>query len=83
MAWTNIDYPTHPLNIQVVESIVDGEVFLPCDISSRQNDSVYLVLWYRKDSGTPIYRLVQCRLIPIRKCLILGYNMDIEKLIYE
>ena len=34
---------------------------LPCDITSgaathSAGDSVYLVLWYRKDSGTPIYR---------------------------
>ena len=29
---------------------------LPCNISSGPaSDSVYLVLWYRKDSGTPIY----------------------------
>ena len=44
-----------PFYIQV-ESIEGGEAHLPCDISSRHNDSVYLVLWYRKDSGTPIYR---------------------------
>ena len=29
---------------------------MPCDISApAAGDSVYLVLWYRKDSGTPIY----------------------------
>ena len=37
---------------------------LPCDITSgaathSAGDSVYLVLWYRKDSGTPIYRCHQ------------------------
>jgi hypothetical protein len=39
-----------------VRSVEGGAVQLPCDITSSNNDSVYLVLWYRKESGTPIYR---------------------------
>ena len=37
--------------------VAGGQANLPCDISSGPStrDSVYLVLWYRKDSGTPIY----------------------------
>ena len=44
-----------PLTVARVEG---GQADLPCDISSGPSarDSVYLVLWYRKDSGTPIYR---------------------------
>ena len=44
-----------PLRVARVEG---GQADLPCDISSGPSarDSVYLVLWYRKDSGTPIYR---------------------------
>ena len=40
--------------------VVAGEpVYLPCDIStSDANDQVLLVLWYREDLGTPIYRYI-------------------------
>lgn len=46
-----------PLTVSRVEG---GQADLPCDISSGPSarDSVYLVLWYRKDSGTPIYRFI-------------------------
>jgi hypothetical protein len=44
------------LLLSVVRSVEGGAVQLPCDITSSNNDSVYLVLWYRKESGTPIYR---------------------------
>ena len=33
-----------------------GEARLPCDlVPSQPGDSVYLVLWYKKDDKTPIY----------------------------
>jgi len=39
-----------------VSTVEGGQAQLPCDITSGPGrDSVYLVLWYRKDSGTPIY----------------------------
>ena len=38
-------------------TVEGGIAELPCDIKAPiPGDSVYLVLWYRKDSGTPIYR---------------------------
>ena len=38
-------------------TVEGGIAELPCDIQAPTiGDSVYLVLWYRKDSGTPIYR---------------------------
>jgi len=42
---------------QTVATVEGGQADLPCDITSGPStrDSVYLVLWYRKDSGTPIY----------------------------
>lgn len=54
----------HREDIVVVTTVEGGRVDLPCDIKSpTPGDSVYLVLWYRKDtgtsskeSGTPIYR---------------------------
>ena len=47
--------PSPPYLVATVEG---GQAELPCDITSGPGarDSVYLVLWYRKDSGTPIYR---------------------------
>ena len=41
-----------------IVTVEGGRAELPCDISApAKGDSVYLVLWYRKDySGTPIYR---------------------------
>ena len=42
---------------RVVMTVEGGIAELPCDIKAPTvGDSVYLVLWYRKDSGTPIYR---------------------------
>jgi hypothetical protein len=42
---------------KVVTTVESGIAELPCDIQAPSiGDSVYLVLWYRKDSGTPIYR---------------------------
>ncbi len=43
-----------------VVTVEGGRAELPCDISApARGDSVYLVLWYRKNfSGTPIYRYV-------------------------
>ncbi len=43
-----------------ISSVEGGSAALPCDITARENDSVYLVLWYRQDSGTPIYRYCTC-----------------------
>jgi hypothetical protein len=37
--------------------VISGEqIFMPCDINTDSDDSVVLVLWYREDLGTPIYR---------------------------
>jgi len=37
---------------------VSGDpIYMPCDINTEEPmDSVVLVLWYREDLGTPIYR---------------------------
>lgn len=40
-----------------VEVVAGDAAYLPCDIStSIPRDEVLLVLWYREDLGTPIYR---------------------------
>lgn len=47
--------------IYEVSGVEGGNVHLPCNISIAENshheeDNVVLVLWYREDLGTPIYR---------------------------
>ena len=40
-----------------VVALARGVAELPCDVSSPDpDDPVRLVLWYRSDSSTPIYR---------------------------
>ena len=41
---------------------------------SQQGDSVYLVLWYKKDDKTPIYRLVATNNVHIFKETIISYD---------
>jgi hypothetical protein len=41
-----------------VTAVAGDAVYLPCDITTESGDSVLLVLWYREDLGTPIYRSV-------------------------
>jgi hypothetical protein len=44
-------------SLTTVSTVEGGRAEMPCDISAPTlGDSVYLVLWYQKDSGTPIYR---------------------------
>lgn len=42
--------------VQKIESLVGETVNLPCNVTSYADDEVVLVLWYRDDIGTPIYR---------------------------
>lgn len=45
------------VTIEHLEVVAGEAVYLPCDISTQaENDQVALVLWYREDLGTPIYR---------------------------
>lgn len=40
-----------------MEALVGETIYLPCNISTHEpGDSVVLVLWYREDKGSPIYR---------------------------
>lgn len=48
-------------------AVVGGEVMLPCNVTSPTNDdSVSLILWYRDDTGNPIYS-VDARSIPVER----------------
>ena len=57
---SNVDENTSSDNGEAtVVTVEGGRADLPCDIEAKSaDDSVYLVLWYRKNSGTPIYRFV-------------------------
>jgi len=40
-----------------VSAVVRGVAELPCDLTTADpDDQVRLVLWYRSDSASPIYR---------------------------
>lgn len=54
--------------------VISGEqIFMPCDISTDSDDAVVLVLWYREDLGTPIYRWVA----PARRVILfISSNME-------
>lgn len=56
-------------------NISGGVANLPCNlIPSQQGDSVYLVLWYKKDDKTPIYRLVATNNVHIFEESNLSYD---------
>lgn len=40
-----------------MEVLLGDTIYLPCNTSTIEiGDEVVLVLWYREDKGTPIYR---------------------------
>ena len=40
-----------------IRGVVGHQLSLPCDLTPpHQNETVYLVLWYREDQGEPLYR---------------------------
>ena len=39
-----------------VEAVAGGRAELPCSLHSEtRGDEVFLVLWYKNESGTPVY----------------------------
>ena len=43
--------------IRDVDAVIGGKAELPCPIEPA--DDVYLVLWYRREAGKPLYRLLK------------------------
>jgi hypothetical protein len=40
-----------------VDAVLDQRVTLPCDIEpTSREDRVYMVLWFRNNTGKPLYR---------------------------
>lgn len=52
--------------ITEIETVAGTSVDIPCNITSWTNDEVSLVLWFRGDTGVPIYR-VDARNVPLEK----------------
>uniref|UniRef100_T1JKI5 Ig-like domain-containing protein n=1 Tax=Strigamia maritima TaxID=126957 RepID=T1JKI5_STRMM len=48
---------TFDSEIVQVTGVLRGRAELPCDLSVPAEDQITLVLWYRNDSGIPIYSL--------------------------
>ena len=62
-------------------NISGGVANLPCNlIPSQQGDSVYLVLWYKKDDKTPIYRLVATKHVHISEESNLSYDSRVSSM---
>jgi hypothetical protein len=58
-----------------VTAVVGDAVYLPCNISTGADDDVLLVLWYREDRGTPIYRSVTESICGKRVVCLLPINV--------
>jgi hypothetical protein len=40
-----------------VDAVIGGRAELPCDVEPADSaDEVFLVLWYRREAGKPLYR---------------------------
>lgn len=54
------------LGITEIQAVSGTNVNIPCNISNWADDQVSLVLWFRGDTGVPIYR-VDARDVPMAK----------------
>ncbi|KAL2743240.1 nephrin-like [Vespula maculifrons] len=45
--------------MESIQGVAGQRAILPCNIQPREpNDAVTMVLWFKKDSGDPLYRLI-------------------------
>ncbi|XP_039315150.1 basement membrane-specific heparan sulfate proteoglycan core protein isoform X3 [Solenopsis invicta] len=53
---TNSDEPEHPIPVESIQGVAGQRTILPCNIQPREsNDAVSMVLWFKEDSGEPLY----------------------------
>lgn len=60
-----------------VTAVVGEAVYLPCDITTDHGDAVLLVLWYREDLGTPIYRSVNDSVSGVQTMFLIAVTMSV------
>ena len=60
-----------------VTAVVGEAVYLPCDITTDHGDAVLLVLWYREDLGTPIYRSVYDSVAGMQTVCLIAVSMSV------
>ncbi|XP_011872251.1 PREDICTED: hemicentin-1-like isoform X2 [Vollenhovia emeryi] len=52
----NSDEPEHPIPVESIQGVAGQRTILPCNIQPREsNDAVSMVLWFKEDSGEPLY----------------------------
>lgn len=57
VSFFHLFFPTIIVPVVTMEALIGETVYLPCNVSTHDvNDDVVLVLWYRADKGTPVYR---------------------------
>ncbi|KAK9301867.1 hypothetical protein QLX08_005927 [Tetragonisca angustula] len=48
--------PDHPIPMESIQGVAGQKATLPCNIQPREpNDAVSMVLWFKEDSGEPLY----------------------------
>ncbi|XP_061931269.1 hemicentin-1-like isoform X8 [Apis cerana] len=48
--------PDHPIPMESIQGVAGQRATLPCNIQPREpNDAVSMVLWFKEDSGEPLY----------------------------
>ncbi|XP_076283532.1 hemicentin-1 isoform X1 [Lasioglossum baleicum] len=48
--------PQHPIPMESIQGVAGQKATLPCNIQPREpNDAVSMVLWFKEDSGEPLY----------------------------
>lgn len=49
-----------PAEVNSIEAVAGETVYIPCNLTipDTTTDNVSLILWYRQDKGTPVYRYV-------------------------
>ncbi|XP_012345522.1 hemicentin-1-like [Apis florea] len=53
---SNNTEPDHPIPMESIQGVAGQRATLPCNIQPREpNDAVSMVLWFKEDSGEPLY----------------------------
>lgn len=60
-----------------VDAVEGRSVKFPCDVSSpNPADKVYMVFWFKDDSGVPLYRYNLIIFLLYKQFLLIKFNID-------